>query len=233
MARCPFAEQRILHPENEAQPRIAPRVAILHTAVDSPSASSLGPYFDSETVSLESTFFVKFDGTIEQYMDTEVRADANRYANTFAVSIETEDDGDPSIPWTAAQLASIIRLLRWLNQVHPAIRLAKCDGPYGSGIGWHSMWGAPSAWTPYAGKTCPGAVRIEQINRVILPILAGGGFLMALTDEQQVDLYQRMALVLEVVGRLEAHAVAVDAKLDALTQPAPASVKIEGTFKSV
>jgi hypothetical protein len=32
------------------------------------------------------------------------------------------------------------------------------------------MWGAPSAWTPVAGKTCPGKpVRVRQWEQILLP----------------------------------------------------------------
>lgn len=172
MARCPFARWRPI-PENATQPRITPTQAILHSAVDSPSLlTSLFGFFSRKDVSVESHFHVLVDGTIEQYMDTERRADANRYANARAVSIETEDNGDPdNTPWTDAQLQSIIRLLRWLRETHD-IPMWACPAWDQPGLGYHSMWGAPGPWTPARGKTCPGRIRIRQFHDVIVPALA-------------------------------------------------------------
>src|SRR5262249_51800130 len=118
-------------------------------------------------------------GTMEQDMDTLVQADANVSANPFAVSIETEDDGNPAQnPWSGNQLSSIIRLINWLCD-HPDHRIPRAQilSPTGSGIGWHSMWGIntansrPNPWTNAIGKTCPGAPRIAQVKSIILPTI--------------------------------------------------------------
>jgi hypothetical protein len=179
MAICPFATWKPL-PANGKQPRMVPRVAILHTAVDAPGPSDLYGWFVQS--GLESHFFVHNDGRITQYMDTVVVAEANYLANPFAVSIETEDEGNPRTrEWTAAQVASIIRLLDWLCTVHPTIPRKLCDRWDGAGVGWHSMWGYNTAtnrtvnrWTTALGKDCPTAPRIAQTKNIILPRLAGG-----------------------------------------------------------
>lgn len=168
MARYPEATWRPL-PENSTAKVIKPRLLILHTAVDSKAASSLYPYFERGT-DLESTFWLPWDGRFEQYMDTERQADANYKANPIAMSVETEDDGDPSIPWSDKQVNAIVELCRWAHQTH-GIPLEKAKTWDGSGLGYHSQF--PDKWTPYKGKTCPGPVRIKQFNEVILPALAG------------------------------------------------------------
>jgi hypothetical protein len=109
-------------------------------------------------------------------MDTDRQADANLGANDKAISIETEDDGDPNVqPWTAAQLDSLKWLHNRLVSIYPRIRRREatdCDGP---GLGYHSKLGAPSCWTPVPGKTCPGKpVRVEQWNRILLPAFISG-----------------------------------------------------------
>jgi hypothetical protein len=187
MARCPFAVQKIL-PENASQGRITPRAIILHTAVDSVTAnSSIYPYFVRADVSSESHFYVLDNGTIEQYIDTEVRADANVSANGFAISIETEDDGNPAQrAWTPAQMDALARLITWLCNQH-GIPRKKMESTTGSGIGWHSMWGIntatskPNPWTTATGKTCPGGPRINQMPQLIG---GGGGFVVSVWDEQ-------------------------------------------------
>ena len=172
MARCPFAVWRPIR-ENYTQARIDPDIAIAHSAVDAPGPSSLFSFFDSTSVGVETHFFIKNDGVIEQYLDTNVRADANRYVNGRAVSFETEDEGDPNNrKWTPQQVASIKRLLAWLWQVHPRIQKRMCPGPYESGVGYHTMFGAPSAWTPVV-KTCPGTVRKVQWAAEIAPWIRG------------------------------------------------------------
>ena len=168
MALCPFAAWRLI-PPGSSDPRIEPRVAILH--VDAGNQPSLYDYFATRSGGIESHFHVRADGEIEQYRDTAWQADANNLANDFAVSIETQGYGDGE--WTPAQLASIKRLLLWLHEVHPSIRLAKVDRWDGAGIGYHTQFGAPGAWTPVA-KSCPGPRRIQQFHDTIVPWLNAG-----------------------------------------------------------
>lgn len=167
------AKQLIL-PENASQSRITPTTVILHSAVDAPGETSLYPYFARSDVGLESHFFIQLDGDIEQYMDTNVRADANRYANGYAISIETEDDGNPNQrPWTVAQIDSIIRLGLWIQKVH-GIPPRICRWPQDAGWGYHAMWGSPSVWTPVRGKTCPGTIRVKQFPEVVMRLQSAG-----------------------------------------------------------
>lgn len=164
MAWCPFAIRKPLR-ENETQGDIVPRAIVLHTAVS--NATSLFDFFQNSS-NLESHFYVREDGVIEQYLDTTVRADANLQANDFAVSIETWDGGTIR-PWTAKQLAALIRLCRWICDTH-AIPKRLIPSAFSSGIGWHVQFGAPGPWTPVA-KSCPGGPRIEQTRTVIIPAL--------------------------------------------------------------
>lgn len=175
MARYPGARWDPL-PENATQSRIAPTQVILHTAVDAPGPTRLRSYFAREDVGVESHFWITLSGEVVQMMDTEVRADANRYANrrpdgTGAISIETEDEGDPlGVPWTSAQLEALEKVIRWASAEHD-IPLRACQSPSDPGLGYHAQWGAPSAWTPSSGKTCPGATRIRQYETYLLPRL--------------------------------------------------------------
>lgn len=121
---------------------------------------------------LEWHFWFGFDGYIEQLVECDRRADANYKANSFALSAETEDNGDPDHePWTAAQLDSMVDVGRWASDRYP-IALQRCDRWDGTGHGYHTMWGAPSQWTPVA-KTCPGAARKAQfpglLDRIVNP----------------------------------------------------------------
>src|SRR5204863_7485682 len=117
---------------------ITPRVVILHVT------AGLGNARPHD--GLEWHFEVMLDGSIEQQVDTAVRADANYHANGFAISIETEGLGDGE--WTPAQLDSLVALILWCVDMHPTIALQVCDRWDGSGIGYHVMFGAPGPWTP-------------------------------------------------------------------------------------
>jgi hypothetical protein len=152
----PHGGSHKLLPEWNRQPRITPTTIIDHSIV----GSALGAWFYfRDSTGIESHFIVRgarsgsADGHIWQLMDTGRQADANLNANAFAISIETEDNGDPDdFPWSRAQLASLRWLHAKLRAVHPTIPRRRCPSPRGGGLGYHSMWGAPSAWTPVAGK---------------------------------------------------------------------------------
>lgn len=166
MSLCPFAAIRLL-PESGTQPTIAPRIAILHSAA---GRGSLYKFF-RDASNLESHFWVSESGLIEQYMDTNRRADANRNANGYAVSIETESSPSATERWAPAQAAAIVKLLDWICTEHPNVKRRQCDSPTGSGIGWHIMFGTPGPWTPVA-KSCPGPARIAQARDEIIPAVA-------------------------------------------------------------
>jgi hypothetical protein len=148
--------------------------AVLHVAVS--NADSLFSYFNGPSGGIESHYYIRFDGKVEQYRDTGREADANYKANSFVergvrkgyVSIETA--GMEHGGWTAAQLASIKALLTWLAAEHdfPLQRVKAHTEP---GVGYHTMFGAPGPWTPAVGKTCPGPGRVKQFERVIEPWL--------------------------------------------------------------
>jgi N-acetylmuramoyl-L-alanine amidase len=165
-------------PEWQSQPKITPTTIIDHSIVG--SGESAWQMFATRS-GLESHFIVLGrrsglqDGHIWQLMTTDRQADANLNGNGYALSIETEDDGDPDTqPWTGAQLRSLIWLHAELRRVHPTIpqrESRSCADP--GGHGFHTMHGAPSCWTPVA-KTCPGVVRRRQWEDVLLPAYLGG-----------------------------------------------------------
>lgn len=172
MAIYPRARVRLL-PESGTQPAITPTQVIAHTAVDGLNTTSLYDWFANGT-NLEAHFYVAKDGTVEQYMDTEVRADANNKANGRAVSIETWDGralggGKVAPPnrWTPAQAAALTDLIGWLCDTHgiPRRVAPAWDAP---GVGWHNLY---PQWSPGA-TGCPGPPRAEQLRDEIIPALA-------------------------------------------------------------
>lgn len=207
MAIMPTAVQRLLQPENRTEPAITATQLIYHTAVDAKGPTNLPGYFDREDIGLESHFWVPNDGTIVQMMDTGRQADANYTANVRAISVETEDDGDPEgNPWTTAQLAALVDIAVWCHRTH-GIPIRRCPAHNQPGVGWHSMWSypdpinltgrpIPSPWTPALGKTCPGRTRIRQLIGHVIPTAAarvnagGGPSVPATINEQTIRQFQ-------------------------------------------
>lgn len=168
MAKCSFAVWRPL-PENATEPYINATQFVFHTQVG--YFGGLYSWFARSDVYAESHFGLSMGGYLEQYIDTARQADAQYRANIRAISLECEDKGDPiKYPYSDAQLEVMVRLGRWAMQHHP-IEPRKCPTWDASGFGYHSMWGAPSNWTPSRGKTCPGATRIRQLETEVFPEL--------------------------------------------------------------
>jgi hypothetical protein len=170
MAICPFAVQQII-PESYTQGRITPTTLIYHRAVS--SAESLQNYWNTPGVELESHFYIGQFGTLYQFMDTGIRADANVDANGFAISVETWDGGNTpdDMPWNPAQLATAKRLAAWVCETHGVIRAAAKTWN-GGGIGGHNWFPYPWADGP---RGCPGTARNAQIRNDIIPYVANGG----------------------------------------------------------
>lgn len=164
MAIYPAAIVKLL-PENNTEPAIAARKVIYHSAVS--GADSLSGWFGRDDVKTESHFYVRHDGTVEQYIDTARQADAQFEGNVDGISIETEDGGKPDVnEWTPAQVLALVKLTVWLCQTHsiPAVR---CPSPAGAGIGYHSQF--RPQWAN-DGRSCPGLARIPQVPGIIAAV---------------------------------------------------------------
>ncbi len=171
MSLCPFAEKKLL-PENNTQARIQPRAIIAHSAGG--QAELYGWWMNDASKGLESHFWIsQTDGRIVQYMDTNVRADANGDANSFAISIETSSTVQALEGWSEVGLQALIKLMDWICKEHNIPRRQMAH-PTDSGLGWHIMFGAPGPWTKAKGKVCPGPKRIEQFKTIVIPTLAKG-----------------------------------------------------------
>lgn len=166
MAIYPKAIQRLIPLDKKMDPPIKARVVILHVAAT--EATSLAPYFTSGSGGVESHFYVRYDGSVEQYRDTAYQADANVMANDFAISIESQGLADGT--WTAAQLDTIKALLTWCHETH-GIPLVVCPKWDGSGVGYHILF--EDQWDQ-RHASCPGPNRIKQFTSVLVPWMAQG-----------------------------------------------------------
>lgn len=153
-------------PAATRQPRITPRAIILHSAA---GKGSLYQWWLTNPRGLESHLWIAENGTTEQYVPFNIRADANGAANSFAISIETESTKYATEPWTQAQVDRLIAVLDWVCRTYSIPRRLMTH-PTDSGIAWHVQFGAPGPWTGVA-KVCPGPARIAQVKSVIVPRL--------------------------------------------------------------
>ena len=164
MALIPFAKHELIAPGSN-DPRIKARIGILH--VDAGNVYDLHDFFAHRSGGIEAHGHIPKDGTLFQYRDTAFQADANQDANDFALSFETQGLG--SGEWTDAQIAMIKRVMLWAREVHgiPLRVVDTWNDPKG-GWGYHTLFGAPSHWTPVS-KSCPGPDRKKQFHRVLVP----------------------------------------------------------------
>lgn len=161
MARYPNAVWKPL-PENKSEPRLKATMVALHSAVT--NGTSLFAYFAREDVKVESHFYIRKDGTVEQYIDTDRQADAQREGNDNCISVETWDGGHPdTTPWNTAQIASLVQLIVWCHKTH-GIPIITATGPNGKGVGYHTQFRPDWARD---GRTCPGVIRVPQVGYVI------------------------------------------------------------------
>jgi hypothetical protein len=163
-------------PPGSTDPAIIPVGMVFH--VRAGTGNSLFPYFNGPSGGIESHFYIRFDGTVEQYRSSTREADANYKGNSWVsggkryglLSVETE--GLERGKWTAAQVTSLKRLYRWGMDVH-GFPARVCPAWNASGLGYHVLFGAPGPWTPVA-KSCPGPERVEQFDDIFRPWLAAG-----------------------------------------------------------
>ena len=127
-----------------------------------------------------SHFFVKKDGTVEQYAPIDRIVWTSGNGSLRSVGIETQ--GYAAGEWTPAQRAALIKLTRWLCSVLGIPRVMAPNSKLTSrGIGWHRQ-GVPATqaqkankvsqtggelWSSSVGKVCPGPDREKQIPHMV------------------------------------------------------------------
>lgn len=183
MALYPRATKQLI-PAGDNDPAIKPRIGILH--VDGGNVYNLHDYFNGPSGGIESHFHIpkeRVNGIdLFQYRDTDRQADANLDANDFAISFETQGLADEE--WTEHQLDEIKLAMLWARKQHgiPLRVVTSWNDPVG-GWGYHTLWGAPSHWTPVV-KSCPGPNRKLQFHKILVPWMTSvteGGLVL---DEQ-------------------------------------------------
>lgn len=157
-------------PQTSTDPTIIPVGPIFHVAVS--EASSLHDFFERDG-GIESTGYIRRDGTIEQYRPLNVECDAQFDGNSWIgadgrrygfTSWETQGMG--SGQWTAQQVAAIQKIITFHHdQWETPYRVAPAWNE--AGVGYHCLF---DRWNK-SHHTCPGPDRVKQFNRVIVPWL--------------------------------------------------------------
>lgn len=161
-----------------------PKRLCLHTAVS--SADSLFSLFNTPGNPV-AHFYVREDGRIEQYVNTDTRASANLEGNHDTISVESWDNGGNHRKWTPAQVEAVAKLAVWVHK-HHRIPLKRCPSskPGSDGIAWHRLGiegnfpdppgkllggrvNGGEKWTESTGKVCPFDEKIRGIVDDIIP----------------------------------------------------------------
>ena len=157
---------------NGTQSSITARALVIHAPVDAEGATGRSMYDWYNSQGNETHFYIDKNGVLFQYLDTNIRGDAQYSANAFALSVEVHDgrgshpDWRATPPMTDVQMATLHDLAIWCHVVE-GIPLTLVGSVTGSGIGYHQEF---SAWNRKA-HDCPGAQRVAQIKYDLIPSL--------------------------------------------------------------
>lgn len=165
----------------------------LHVAVS--EAASLHGAFNQRGKP-DSHFYVRRDGTVEQYVDTAWRANADLEGNDATISVETQGGvkNANSEPWTDAQVKALAALYAWAIETHGISKKIATDSKIGAsshGLSWHRLGvdgnfpslpditagrnqrGGGMKYSKSRGKLCPGAGKIRQIPTIFAMATTG------------------------------------------------------------
>lgn len=181
MARYPKAIWRPIAKKQRYAMRSPVRMN-LHVAVS--EASSLRGFFNRGG-NPDSHFYVRRDGTVEQYVDTSQIAYCDLQGNPDTISVETQGGlrNAQTEEWTPEQVVALAELYAWAVETHGIARKMATDSRKGSsshGLSWHRLGidgnfpsgllaGRVSGGLKYSnhrGKVCPGNAKIRQIEGI-------------------------------------------------------------------
>ncbi len=138
------------------------RGVVLHTEVGTQAGTIA--WFNNAASSASAHFAVDKDGAVHQFgpVGHGWMAWAEEAGNDAWYSVEDADGGDPSKPFTAAQMQSLALLIEVLAR-HDGFPLRPARDPFTErGVALHSEGG--SAW---GGHPCPGPVRGAQRPHIL------------------------------------------------------------------
>lgn len=153
---------------------------VYHTAVS--DGTSLFDLFNHPGNPI-AHFYLREDGTPEQYCDTDTRSSAVLEGNYDCVTVESWDGGGSKFhgtdgpDWTPEQVETAAQLAAWCHKVH-GIPLEHLDSSSpGQGVGWHRLGidgnfppgilhgrrPGGEIWSASSGKVCPDDHKIHGV----------------------------------------------------------------------
>lgn len=193
---------------------------IFHTAVS--SGDSLFALFNTSGNPI-AHFYLRKDGTAEQYCDTDTRSSAVLEGNYDCITVESWDGGGDEFHgtdgpnFTPGQIEECAQLAAWCHKVH-GIPLEHLDSSApGRGIGWHRLGidgnfppgilhgrrPGTELWSPSGGKVCPGDSKIHDVvDRIITRAkgIATGG---DMADWEKTPITDDGKTAKQILGRLD------------------------------
>ena len=161
-------------PPGSTDPAIIPAGVIQHIAVS--NQDSLFAQFSNDG-GIESHFYIRKDGTIEQYRSIYFEADAQFDGNSFGsprrgfISVEHQGGvgADLNVPMPQPQLDAFHRVVQFVH-AETGFPLRVCPAWNQEGVGYHALF---DEWN-HNHHSCPGAARIKQFRDVTVPWLKAG-----------------------------------------------------------
>lgn len=192
MARYPGAAWRPITADKGRRPMASYNRVNLHVAVT--EGASLHAAFN-RSGQVDSHFYVRRDGSAEQYVDTSMRAFADLDGNDATISIETQGgvNSADTEQWTAAQVETLAQIYAWAVRTHGVPRQVAWNAQVGRsshGLSWHRLGvdgnfpGLPDVragrgqrgggmhYSKSLGKLCPGGGKIQQVPTIYARALA-------------------------------------------------------------
>lgn len=163
----PGAIHKIIPPGSN-DPAILPCGVTFHIAVS--KSDSLYDYFAHKSGGIESHFYVRSNGIIEQYRNIFREADAQSDGNSFYRNgqrfgfISVESEGMGAGKWTYAQLESFKRIVDYVKSERN-FPLRQAPAWNRGGLGYHCLF---REWNPN-NHSCPGEQRIKQFHNYLVP----------------------------------------------------------------
>lgn len=154
-------------------PAVKPRIIVLHV-MEGSIQSADRRFHDGEGI--EAHIGIPKIGVPWQWRDTDYQADAQSAGNDYCISIETE--GFASEAMTISQVNWLCKIGQFLMQQYqiPARIVAATSE---RGWGYHRQF---ESWNPNH-HSCPGDIRIGQLQSIVVPRLIGGNLLSVTIDQ--------------------------------------------------
>jgi hypothetical protein len=166
MAWLPGLTKRNIPPGTNDPPFI-PIGVVWH--VRAGRGATLYDYFNGPSGGIEAHGYIRYDGSGEQYRDTDISVDAQAAGNWWVGAdgqrygyIAFETEGVCGENWTPEQLNTMVRISRQVHLYH-GIPYTQCSGPKRAGHGYHSQF---NEWNPH-NHACPCTERIRQFPTFI------------------------------------------------------------------